>query len=248
MPSTDLPDHVDRDDDLDRGLAVAAHELRGPLLGARAALEHVLTDEALPAADAGLLRRTEQELTKLSDKVEALLLWGAGTIQPVQIRMDLVRITRDAIDTCSLGYEPDRVSLRAPDRLEIIGDPLHLRTAVENVVRNALAYSSPDSIVDVVVTRIAEEGAEISVRDRGPGLSPTALQAALDPFGPRDPQDERSGGHGFGLFITQRVIVAHGGEVACGPPRDGGGTVLRLRFPDASHVALTPFPGGGHME
>lgn len=232
--------------DLDRALVVAAHELRDPLLGARAAVEHVLTDAPLSTDDAALLRRTEQELTQLAGTVEALLRLGVGTARPRRRRVDLVGLTRQAISSCSLRPGPERVRFRAPERLHVAGDPVHLRTAVENVVRNALAYSPRGSVVNVDVTA-AGDRAEVSVRDRGAGLA----QIARLPDPTADPTVERApavdGGHGLGLFIAQRIMDAHGGDISCHASPDGPGTVFLLRLPTHRAASPTPFPGGGRM-
>ena len=67
-----------QNDHLDLALAVTAHELRGPLVGARAALGHVRIDDTGPKSGE-LLQQTRDELEQLADLVDPLLRWSAGS-------------------------------------------------------------------------------------------------------------------------------------------------------------------------
>lgn len=219
-----------REQDLDLGLAMTAHELRGPLLGARVALEQLASGDGRRAGDVRLLQRTERELARLADKVEGLLHWAVGDGALHRTKTDLVQLTREAIESCTLEFDKRRIVLRAPARLPVEADRTHLRGAVENVIRNALEYSPHDDMVDVRVYRTAAGMATVTVRDRGPGIEPADAAHLFDPFAPRDPRTSRCDGHGLGLFIAKRVLDAHGGDIAWWPARDGIGTVFRLRL------------------
>ena len=79
-----------RTDNLDLALAWTAHELRGPLVGARQALGHVHIDDEGPTSGE-LLRRTCEELDQLADLVDPLLRWSAGSCSLDIQQVDLVR-------------------------------------------------------------------------------------------------------------------------------------------------------------
>jgi signal transduction histidine kinase len=218
-------------DDLDLGLAVTAHELRGPLLGARAALEQLAHDDAEPTPENGLLRRTAFELDALSRKVDGLLRWSVGADRPERESCDLVQITREAIGTCTLQLREERVVLFAPDRVLVDAAPTHLRMAIENLVRNALAFSPPDSKVEVDL-RVDGTSPTVSVRDEGPGVPPEERDCMFDAFARGACARGRSG-HGLGLFIAKRIVDAHGGELTYDPPESGDGSVFRITLPHA---------------
>jgi two-component system sensor histidine kinase SenX3 len=104
----------------------------------------------------------------------------------------------------------------------------HLSLAVADLVRNAIAYSPPGSLVDV---RMAVQGrsALISVRDRGDGIAQDDVEAIFHPFERgRSSAGERSGS-GLGLFVVKRVAEAHGGSVWV--DRDGSSTTFHLSVP-----------------
>ena len=216
-----------REHDLDLGLAMTAHELRGPLLGARVALDQVVRGGG--AGHLPLLRQTERELAELSAKVDALLRWSVGASSLHLARTDLVRIVRDAVRACMVEDGQLRVDLKGSARIAVMADAVHLRSAIENVVRNALAYSPMGSRVDVR-TYVTKAGrATVAIRDRGPGIPAHERAAVFDPL-TRGGAGAMTAGNGLGLFVAKRVMDAHGGDVSFRPAADGVGTVFRLRL------------------
>ena len=120
-------------------------------MGARAALELATDENATGEEGRELLRRTRDELGQLSDLIDPLLRWSTGGEMLKRRRTDLVEVTREAVASSSLGMAPDRVLLEAPDRLFVRADPQQLKSAIANVVRNALMYSPTDTHVEVRV-------------------------------------------------------------------------------------------------
>lgn len=104
-----------------------------------------------------------------------------------------------------------------------------LRSAIENVVRNALVHA-PDSDVEVALQTTADE-AIIRVRDWGAGAPDEALDELFRPFyRVATARDRQSGGTGLGLSITQRALASHGGS-ARASNASGGGLEVELRLP-----------------
>jgi signal transduction histidine kinase len=211
--------------DADLGIAWMAHELKGPLAGARAALD-LVTETTQEARGKELLRRTNEELGHLSDLIDPLLHWSAGTENLKWQVADLVEVTRQAVASSALAANRERVTIDAPGQVPIRCDPRHLRSAISNVVRNSLAYSPDSSRVRV---RVEREGrrARVVVRDRGPGVRPDERRTLFDPF-----TRGRSGlgrpGSGVGLFIARRVLEAHGGSIHLRPTKVGAMLVMEL--------------------
>ena len=136
----------------------------------------------------------------------------------------------------SLGVAPDRVLLEAPDQLFVRADPQQLRSAIANVVRNALMYSPADSKVRVRVES-ENRSARVVVRDRGAGIPPEERETVFDPFSRGRAGGYSRSGSGLGLFIARRVLEAHGGSISLRPSkagsdvraRDAGGGVAAIR-------------------
>src|SRR6204780_4901720 len=105
-----------------------------------------------------------------------------------------------------------------------------LRSAVENVLRNAVRYSPQGAPVEVAVERSAA-GLTISVRELGPGVPGGELERICEPFyRVAESRDRDSGGEGIGLAITSQVMKAHGGG-AKAVNAQGGGFEVRLSLP-----------------
>lgn len=215
-----------RDRSSELGIAWTAHELKGPLVGARAALDRATDETASGEEGRELLRRTKEELGQLAELVDPLLRWSTGTATLDRRHTDLVEVTREAVASSSLGATPGRVSFVAPERLDVRADPRQLKSAIANVVRNALTYSSPDSPVTVRV-EFDDRTARVVVRDRGAGIPPEERDAVFEPFR-RGRADAGRPGSGLGLFIARRVLEAHGGSISLRSSKTGATFVLAL--------------------
>jgi signal transduction histidine kinase len=211
---------------LDLGIAWTAHELRGPLIGASAALDHVL--ESVQGADQNeLLLRTREELERLSDLVGPLLRWssGSGALEPRKV--DLVEVVRAAVEVCALEHRDHRITVEAPSSVPVKAEARQLCGAIANVLRNALIYSPASASVRVVVQR-QEDVASVCVTDRGPGIAPEERDLIFDPFARGAAGQRVRSGTGLGLFIARRVAQAHGGSLRLLPSRRGATFCLEL--------------------
>lgn len=214
-----------RDESLDLAIAWTAHELRGPLVGARAALGHVtVADEDGTSRE--LLRRSRDEIGLLVDLVDPLLRLSAGSASLRMRQADLVRIARDAVASCCLGSEGPSVDFRAPESAWVRADARHLRGAIANLVRNAVACSPPTAPVEVSIETRGDV-ARVCVRDRGPGVPAAERRVIFDPFVRGAGSNDR-GGNGLGLFIARRVVEAHGGVIELRPGRPGAEFCIEL--------------------
>jgi len=208
------------------GLALAAHELKGPLVGARAALDHVLANGSGADKEA-LLRRTRIELENLTQLVGPLLEWGAGRGELRKRDGDLVEIVKDAMASCLFVTSEARLRLDAPEGMLVRADAPQLRTAIANLIRNALSYSPPHDVVTVSV-RADGNTATVTVHDRGPGVLLEELDAIFQPFARGRVGRSSRSGNGLGLFIARRVIEAHGGAIEIEPGERGATFAIRL--------------------
>jgi signal transduction histidine kinase len=216
------------DEQLDMGIALTAHELRAPLVGVKAALEVVLQTDAESALSLGMLRRSLLELEEFVEMTDSLVLWAVGDHLPERRPVDVVKVVQKAVGTCELAWGSGRVVVSSPSRVMARIDHFQLRRAIENVLRNALACSGPDSKVTVSVSE--HDGlVTVSVSDTGPGISEAEWGAIFDPLTRGRVPSSRSGAHGLGLFIVRRVIDAHGGRIWVDSDRTG--TTFHLQVP-----------------
>jgi signal transduction histidine kinase len=122
------------------------------------------------------------------------------------------------------------------------GDGLYARTdeellgrVVQNLLDNAVKFSPYGGRIDVSCARREDGGAEISIRDQGPGISPQDLPFIFDRFYQAGARREgRSQGNGLGLTFCRQALKALGGEIEVrSPPGEGAEFVIRLPGPQA---------------
>ncbi len=219
-----------RNDNLDLALALTAHELRGPLVGARAALGHVRIDDQGPESGE-LLQQTRDELEQLAGLVDPLLRWSAGSSSLRKRQVDLVHTVGVVVASCRMEFHDADLVVRAPDSLLIRADDRQLGGAIANVVRNALAYAPPGSPVNIDVDSDGQS-ARVRVRDRGPGVPAAERHLIFDPFARGSLTGETRSGKGLGLFIARRIVEAHGGGIGLRSARPG--TEFRIELPLAA--------------
>ena len=115
------------------------------------------------------------------------------------------------------------------DECSLKGSESLLQSAVENVLRNALKYTKPETTVEVALE--AQNGnARIVVRDHGGGVPDEQLKNLFRPFyRVGEARDRGSGGTGLGLAITEQAVHAHNGQVAA--RNVNGGLEVEIKLP-----------------
>ncbi|MHA6780528.1 ATP-binding protein [Pseudonocardia saturnea] len=210
-----------------RFVADAAHELRTPLAGVQAVAEAAVA----PGLDAEerdrlhlLLLRESHRAGRLVDDLLALARIDAG-----------IELRREPVELLALAEtEAERVRLRAPGRaiavsgspVTVPGDPVRLAQVVANLLDNALRYA--DGTVSVTVG----PGAQVQVADDGPGVAPVDRERIFDRLVRLDEaRTAHDGGAGLGLAIARGIARAHGGDLRCVAPPQGGGAAFALTLP-----------------
>jgi signal transduction histidine kinase len=154
-------------------------------------------------------------------------------------RRDVVRLdslVAEVVDDARFERPEAKLDYSATGDVQVLGDPAGLKSAVENVVRNALIYSDPTQPIEVRLENGADQ-AVVRVLDHGPGVAPQDLARIFEPFYRTDQsRDHAHGGQGIGLAITARVMELHAGSVEA-RNRDGGGLEVVLKMPCRTEVA-----------
>jgi len=108
-----------------------------------------------------------------------------------------------------------------------------LYQALENIIRNAVKFTSTNSDVTVSINRSEYTTAEfiIQVCDQGPGVDDSVLDSLFDPFvRTSEAREHDSGGFGIGLAIAKRAIDMHGGSITA-TNRVHGGLSITIHLP-----------------
>jgi two-component system sensor histidine kinase CpxA len=216
-----------------------SHELRSPLARLSVALE--LTREDAPETTKVHLQRIERETAKLNLLIGNLLRLSAmesmHEVTNVQ-HFDLQQLLEELLPDAEFEAKQRSCSVIIRGRIEcqIAGTAELIYSALENVVRNAVRYTSAGSTVEVEINSELREGqllALLSVSDRGPGLSEDEIERIFRPFYRTDSARQSiTGGFGIGLALAERAVRLHHGEIKA-ENRPGGGLTIRIWLPCA---------------
>jgi two-component system sensor histidine kinase CpxA len=227
-----------------RLLGDISHELRSPL--ARLGVALGLARQRSGSDIKGQLDRIERESDNLNEMISQLLTLTrleSGTDSRKKTEVDLAALVREVADDADFEARSTNrsVQVKNVDKCSITGVEELLRSAVENVVRNAVRFTPEGTAVEISLNKqngqngSRENFAVISVRDRGAGVPEEALERIFRPFyRTEDARDRQSGGGtGLGLAITERAVRLHGGTVKAANEPEGGLRVeMRLQMPN----------------
>jgi two-component system sensor histidine kinase CpxA len=208
-----------------RLLRDVSHELRSPLARLRVALE-LARDRAGAAADEPL-DRIEHEAARLDELIGQLLLLErleAGQTGAEAVAFDLGQLLGEVVDDASFEAAPlgREVLVESGSSARSSGYPSLIRSALDNVIRNAIRHTPQGSSVEVTLAA-NDRGVSVAVRDHGPGVPDEHLETLFEPFSRvADARERATGGAGLGLAITRRAVEIHGGSVVARNHPEGG--------------------------
>lgn len=221
------------------------HELRTPLTAIVSSAD-LLLRHSLSAEDAGrfhsVILDSANRLSRVVEMLEFFAARGAGWVLFRPAPLDV----RDLLDPLLSRWSKKltgkgAITVDIDDAVTTInGDRRWLGVAIDELIDNAVKFSPPGA-ADVSVTVSVGHALEISVRDRGKGMTAREQATAFEEFVQGDGSDNRQfGGLGLGLSLVQRVVEGHGGSVTCQSMPSRGSTltiVLPLQDAGAVHMA-----------
>lgn len=208
-----------------------AHELRTPLTSLMVEAEVTLSQPRTPEEYREVLASALEEMEKLKQLVERLLLLARTEaaqrkldLQPVQVRPLVERL----LDYHFPEDSPNLPEVYVPEQATVTGDERLLELSLGNLLSNAVKYGKPPFAI-----RWREELDHwvLAVSDHGPGIAPEHLPFVFDRLYRADSsRQQEGGGHGLGLALVRSAMEAQAGEVTV-RSEAGGGTVFELHFP-----------------
>ena len=104
-------------------------------------------------------------------------------------------------------------ALQADENLTVYGDPVKLARVFNNILKNAVSYSDPDTQI-LISAEKTDEAVVVSIQNRGATIPPDTLSAIFEKFYRLDEARSTStGGSGLGLAIAKEIVKAHGGTI-----------------------------------
>jgi two-component system sensor histidine kinase CreC len=209
------------------------HEVKSPLTAIRASAE-LLAGDIPPERRAGFVTTIEREVDRLNKLADRLLELASleradrlTHIEPVSLRALVGEVA--ASSAAVAEARGVRLVQQHAERDTVSGDPLLLRQAIDNLLRNALDFAPRGSTI-TLDAQATDRGVLLTVQDQGPGIPEFARTRIFDRFYslPRPASGRKS--TGLGLNFVREVAQLHGGRIAIDCPAEGG-TRARLLVP-----------------
>lgn len=229
---------------VEAALAAFAHEVRTPLTGILA-ISSLLATSDLDEREhrwVQTIKAGAEHLAALATLFVDAAKRGQSGLLMRQDFFDLRVLTRTMGDSLAgrAAAKGLRATIAISDDLPqfVVGDPVRLRAALENLIDNAVKFTAEGSVgLQVTVVRSPKKiGVTFAVSDSGIGLSPAEIKGLFQPFSQANVTiASRFGGAGLGLASVKQLARAMGGDITAVQKR-GGGTLFTL--------TVTLAPGG----
>jgi signal transduction histidine kinase len=222
-------------------LGTVAHDLKNPLgviLGRTEMLTELISTGASRESVTAQIEHVRDATKRLTSMVDHLIADAMADAFDITIRREPVDIAA-LVNEVAEANQPlavnkqQTIAVSAPPNIVTMCDSDRIREAIDNLVSNAIKYSSIGGKISVVVTH--EDGnTAIRVTDEGAGLSPEDLGRLFGRFqrlSAKPTAGESS--TGLGLSIVKRIIDMHGGEVKADSAGPGRGSTFTITLPVA---------------
>jgi two-component system, OmpR family, sensor kinase len=209
-----------------------SHELRSPLARLQLALSLAQRGDTGTADNLARIGREADRLEQLIARALLLTRLERPALGIESERLDVAALLEEIVADVAIEADArgSRVDLKTAGTLELMGDREALRSAFENVLRNAVRYSPTGSQLSVHAQRSAAS-IEVEIEDQGPGVPEKDLALIFEPFYRVDASRDRAeGGEGLGLAIAARAVALHHGSIAA-RNRQPAGLTVRIVLP-----------------
>jgi two-component system, OmpR family, sensor histidine kinase SenX3 len=235
---------IRRNEQQDSFLNAVTHELKTPITSIRLYLQTLEKRKLSDDQRHDFYRLMLDDTERLLGTVEQVL--RAGEIRQRRSRrhwkdVDFTAIIEESLELARLRHGLSKQTLRfgdaPPGPITLMGNSEELRTAVANLIENAVKYSGqqPSIVVDVTTPNI--DTVVLRVRDNGVGIPRNELKRIFKRF--YRVQTHATGqvkGTGLGLFIVRNIARRHGGDAFAESEGEGHGSTFTLRLPRVYHI------------
>jgi PAS domain S-box-containing protein len=218
----------------DAFLAMLGHELRNPLgtiTNAVAVLDKAGGSE-ISRNLVAVIGRQAGHLARLVDDLLDVARLTSGKIELRTQRVDLRALAAQCLEArARAGGEAEHSVALSGEAVHVHGDPTRLAQVLDNLVDNALKYTSPGGRVEII-TELRRDQAVLRVRDSGIGMPVELVPHVFDLFAQAPQSLERShGGLGLGLALVKRLVELHEGSVSASSAGPGQGSEFTVTLP-----------------
>ncbi|MCL4559441.1 MAG: ATP-binding protein [Chloroflexi bacterium] len=213
-------------------VTTVSHDLRSPLTAIRGYVDYL--DRVGPINDRQkeFIERVQTSITNISELISDLLNLGriesGFDAQKEVVPLDqILQLSVEGYRSRAAGKGQQLKVNLSPNIPPVLGNPLHLRQMVDNLLDNAIKYTPEDGLIDVNV-QLDGKQLVFQVTDSGPGIPPIDLPYIFDKFYRASNASEETPGVGLGLSIVKSVVEDHQGRIWVDSPPGKGATFTVL--------------------
>jgi two-component system sensor histidine kinase SenX3 len=233
---------VRRNEQQDSFLNAVTHELKTPITSIRLYLDTMRRREVSRQQQQKFLAVMSEDTDRLMATVEQVLKageLGQRARSQVRVRVDMNELVEEAVATAMVRYHLnedaihiERRALHAGSNFAVAGNPEDLRTAVMNIIDNAVKYSPDGAHLTIVLSVESDAWVMVSIADQGLGIPQPQLKRIFRRFY-RVPNRSmlRVKGTGLGLFLVRSIARQHGGDAFAESAGEGRGSTIHLQLP-----------------
>lgn len=212
-----------------------AHDIRTPLTSVIGYLELLKEAPDLPIEQrAKYLSITLDKAYRLEQLINEFFEITRFNLQSIPLNRENIHLSYMLLQMAEEFYPiltPGGKSVRldVPEDLSLYGDPDKLARVFNNILKNAAAYSYPDTVIEIRA-RQEENGVRITFTNQGPQIPEAQLNAIFEKFYRLDSaRSSSTGGAGLGLAIAKEIVTAHQGTISASSGPEG--TVFTIELP-----------------
>jgi signal transduction histidine kinase len=238
----------------DEFINIAAHELRAPIqpiLGLAEVLRYRLssgklgdgscsTDSSVSKQDVehlDIIIRNAKRLIRLEQNMLDMAKIESKSLQLDKEKFDLIEKIQNVINdfTSELSKEKIQLVFTAPSQKEPIfvsADKVRMYEVISNLLNNAIKFTTKEAGRSITIRAEKKDSqASVSINDTGSGIQPEIIPKLFSKFVTNSP-----GGTGVGLFISKKIVEAHGGRIWAGNNADGKGATFSFSLPTSEQT------------